>query len=199
MNHCLEWDQGRNQLIMFGGYTISSNFNDLWTYSIESAQWQQVTPAGTSLPGGRSYHACAFDTQSSTFHVQGGQQRQSQPQTYQDLWRFDFTASDWALINSGNSNVRKFRHSMQYSKSLNSLLLFGGYDDFSQIPTKTIHQFSFNNQLAGWTLFQDSGSQMPSQRTSFSAGFNPLTGEYIVFGGSSGFEFLSTSILQKQF
>jgi hypothetical protein len=186
--HSLEWDQGRNRLILFGGTIGSAYLNDLWTYSIERDQWQPVNPVGTSEPPERYLHACAINTQSLTFHVQGGLGFQS----HQDLWQFNFTSNIWTLLNAGDSNVLRSRHSMQYSTSLNSLLVFFGDNQLPDSFPDTIYQFSFNNPSAGWTLFQVSGSQLPSARESFSTGFDPQTGEYFVFGGKIGATFLST-------
>jgi hypothetical protein len=192
--HCLEWDQGRNRLIMFGGIPrFATPLNDLWTFSIKSNQWQQVTPAGNSIPPGRYNHACAFNTQLTTFYFQGGWGQQS----YQDLWQFDFTSNRWTLVDAGNSNVNRNRHSMQYSKSLNSLLLFFGMDTQTSTLATTVYQFSFNNPSIGWTLFQASGSQMPPARAQFSIGFNPQTGEYFVFGGENGATYYSTNISSR--
>jgi hypothetical protein len=186
--HCLEWDQRRNQLILFGGYTGSDYFNDLWTYSIEADQWRQVTPVGNSIPGARYNHACAFNTQLSTFYFQGGWGSQF----YQDLWQFDFKSNSWTLMDAGNANVQRYGHSIRYSKSLNSLLLFLGFYTQTSILTNTIYQFAFSNPSTGWTLFQVSGSQMRSARGYFSTGFNPQTGEYFVFGGWNGATYYST-------
>jgi hypothetical protein len=188
--HCLEWDQGRNQLILFGGITRSAYLNDLWTYSINSDQWQQVTPAGNSTPPGRYNLACAFNTQLTTIHVHGGEGRQF----YQDLWQFDFSSNSWTLMDAGNSNVRRSEHSIRYSKSLDSLLLFLGFNTQTSTFNNAIYQYSFSNPSAGWTLFQASGSQLPSARAQFSIGFNPQTGEYFVFGGKSGAPIYSTNI-----
>jgi hypothetical protein len=190
--HCLEWDQGRDQLILFGGYTGSVVFDDLWTYSIGLNQWRPETPVGTSKAGPRYYHACAFNTQSSTFHVQGG----AGVDLYQDLWQFNFTSNRWTLNSVGDSNVQRYGHSLQYSKSLNSFLVVYGRNDFSNSYPNTIYQFSLNNQSASWTLFQVRGSQIPSTRKCFSTGFNYLNGEYYVFGGGNGNEF-SKTLLQK--
>jgi hypothetical protein len=188
----LEWDQSRNQLILFGGWKGSATpLNDLWTYSINSNQWQQVTPpGGNSIPPGRMSHACAFNTQQSTFYSQGGQGQQF----YQDLWQFDFSSNSWTLIDTGNSNVRRYRHSLRYSKSLNSLLLFLGLNTQISTSTNTIYQYSFNNQPAGWTLFQASGLQIPPARGYFSTGFKPQAGEYFAFGGINGAANYSTNI-----
>jgi hypothetical protein len=186
--HCLEWNQGSNQLILFGG-VVSARFDDLWSYSIESDQWQLVTPVGSSVPAGRFDHACTFNTQLSTFHVHGGWGLQN----YQDLWQFNFTSNIWTLISSGDSNVVRARHSMRYSRSLNSLILIHGFNSITNSFTNTIYQYSFNNESVGWTLFQVSGSQ-PSGRGQYSTGFNPQTGEYFMFGGYNGTEFFSIHI-----
>ena len=180
--HCMEWDQGRDQLILFGGISISGNFNDLWTYSIKSDRWQSVTEtrAGASIPAERHSHACAFNTQLSTFHIQGG--RQAHMLIQQDMWQFNFTSNNWTLLDTGNSNVERFSHSMRYSKSLNSHLLFFGRQQTNSY-SNTIYQYSFNNPSAGWLLFQVSRSHMLSMRGYFSDGFNRQTGEYFVFGG----------------
>jgi hypothetical protein len=118
------------------------------------------------------------------FYVQGGVGSQSR--SFQDLWQFDFTSNSWSLVNAGDSNVHRFGHSMRFSNSLNSLLLFCGVNFFTKFYTNTIYQYSFNNQSAVWTLFQVVGSLVPSERREFSTGFNPQTGEYFVFGGNNG-------------
>jgi hypothetical protein len=189
--HCLEWDQGREQLILFGGDSGIglAFFNDLWTYLIKSDLWQQATPVRISIPAARSFHACAFNTQSSTFLIQGGWASQF----YQDLRQFDFQSNSWTLINAGNLDVNLFGHSMRYSKSLNSLWVFFGQVDF--LFKNTIYQYSFNNPSAGWTLLRVRTSQMPSAKSAFSTGYNTLNGEYYVFGGYNG----STSLSKFDF
>jgi hypothetical protein len=188
-DHCLEWDQGRNQLILFGGAPGSINPNELFTYSIKNDQWQQVIPVGTLIPPGRAAHTCASNTQSSTVYVHGGLGSQQ----LQDLWQFNFTSSIWTMMDAGNSNVQRHGHSMRFLKSLNSLLVFYGYNQPTRSYPNTIYQYSFSNPSAGWTLFQASSTQMPSARAYFSTGFNPQTEEYFVFGGSNGNN-LSTNI-----
>jgi hypothetical protein len=192
--HCLEWDQERDQLILFGGVIGlgPTYWNDLWTYSIKSDQWQEVTPDGTSIPSGRYSHACAFNTRSLNFHVHGG----VDTQYYQDLWQFNFVLNIWTLINAGNSNVQRFGHSMRYSKSLNSLLIFFGRFQLTDLHINSIYEFSFHTPSVGWMLFQVSGSQMLSGRRVSSTGFNLQSGEYLVLGGFDGASYLSMSTFQ---
>jgi hypothetical protein len=182
--HCIEWDEGRNQLLLFSGTSWTAILNDLWTYSIKFDQWELVTPVGTPIPDGRKSHACALNTQTSTFFAQGGTGLQANHG--QELWQFNLTSNNWTLIDAGNFNVNRLGHSMRFSKSLNSLLLFFGRNQLSSSNLNTIYQYSFNNTSAGWTLFQVFGSQIPSRRAFISSGFNPLTGEYLVFGGLFG-------------
>jgi hypothetical protein len=189
--HCIEYDQRRDQLVLFGGTNSSVKMNDLWTYSIKSERWLMVTPVGTSTPAARIDHACAFNTQSSMFHVHGGWGSQ----TYQDLWHLDFISNSWTLINLGDSNVLRIGHSMLYSKSLNSFFLIHGFNVFTNSFTNTAYQYSFKNQSAGWTLFEIRGSQrIPSIRGYYSTGFNNQSGEHYVFGGFDGTTYFSIYI-----
>lgn len=189
--HCLESNPANNQLILFGGSTASAMLNDLWTFSIESNQWQEITPVDTSKPSVRVFHACALNPQLGILYAQGGM---TGPEYLQDLWQFDFPSRRWSMINSGNGNVLLRSHSMRYSDAMKSLYVFFGINQSTGtgVYTSRMYRLSVSTSSSTWSPIQFVGIRIPSIRALFSTGFNPQTGEYFVFGGGNGFTYLST-------
>jgi hypothetical protein len=182
-------DNVRNQLIMFGGYTGSStSYNDVWTYSISDGAWLIENTVSSTLPGGRLYHSCAHIAQTNVFYVHGGYN------SFKDLWNYDLASKQWTLMDSGAANVQLDGHSMKYSNSLKSLLIFLGGGQDSTFWSKV---YKYSLPSGGWTEVVVGGTQIPGRHW-FSTGYNPQTGEHYISCGNSLTYYGMVSLDDKQ-
>ncbi len=102
---------------------------------------------------------------------------------YQHLWQYNFTQMQLTLIDAGNIQI--YGHSMKSFPSLNSLLIFFGYRMSSpRTFSNSIYQYSFDSPCNGWNIVSVKGV-LPAGREYISDGYNPVTGEYFLFGGDS--------------
>lgn len=49
-NLVLVYNQLNNSLVIFGGYSNISYFNDLWNFNIESMLWDEIYPNSEIIP-----------------------------------------------------------------------------------------------------------------------------------------------------
>ena len=193
------YDSASNRLMVFGGGTSSTCFNDYHVLQNANTQggtmtWVTVTPTG-ALPGLRMRHASAYDSSTNTLMIFGGFNCKST--YYSDVWTLsnanDLTATpSWTqLVTSGASPTPRQSSSAIYDPSTNSLIVYGG--DKGGAPTGDIWILSHANGSGGtptWTQLTPSNNG-PVARSGHTATYDALNNLMTIYGGFDGTNLLS--------
>ncbi|CEP63369.1 Kel3p LALA0_S08e00848g [Lachancea lanzarotensis] len=124
---------GKRELILFGGEhtnpsTSSTTFyNELFTYSLDSAQWRKIGSKNAPMPRS-SAAAAAHPSGVALFH--GGEFSSPKQNTfyhYSDTWLLDCDTKEWTKIEQKNGPSARSGHRMTVWK--NYFILHGGFRD----------------------------------------------------------------------
>ncbi|HZU70545.1 MAG TPA: kelch repeat-containing protein [Ktedonobacteraceae bacterium] len=104
--HSMVWDDYDNLVLVFGGIDGSGHLlNDLWSYSPETGQWKQLTPAGAAgacsngdsgVPPPRMNAAMVWDSADQQVLLYGGLGANNH--YLGDLWSFSLSTGAWTAI-----------------------------------------------------------------------------------------------------
>lgn len=86
------FDERDKCIYMFGGRDSRAQ-NDLWVYSVESAQWTQLQPSGNPPPA-RFGHTLLMDGTRRRLLLFGGQASGF----FSDTWAYDIGRNAWQQI-----------------------------------------------------------------------------------------------------
>ncbi len=121
-NHSLTYDFDRNKVILFGGWTKTSCYNnDLWEYDIATQEWEEIIVSGIKPPK-RQEHDMTYIGNNKAI-LFGGEV--DDVGDYNDTWIYDTVAQTWTEYESEIKPAERAWHSMAYAGNRN-LLLFGG-------------------------------------------------------------------------
>ncbi len=121
-DHSLTYDFDRNKVILFGGVTKTSCYNnDLWEFDIETKEWKEIIVSGIKPPK-RQEHDMTYIGNNKAI-LFGGEV--DDVGDYNDTWIYDTVAQTWTEYESEIKPQEKSWHSMAYAGNRN-LLLFGG-------------------------------------------------------------------------
>jgi hypothetical protein len=172
----LSYDVADGYLLLFGGYSQSTNqgLNDTWTYS--HGTWSKLSPADP--PAGRFGFGMVYDGATKKVVLFGGQNATTE-KTYSDTWTF--SAGVWAPLSfvtptpDGRSEA-----AMTFSYSLNEVVLFGG---FNSSPVRTLGD-TWTFGATGW--LQVTTLSPPAGRVLSSAVDDEAAGTVLIFAGVTG-------------
>ncbi len=119
INYALVYDSTRARTLLFGGFTPSVHFADLWAYN--GTSWQDITPATT--PTARDTAAMAYDPVRDVVVLFGGFNINGDVY-YSDTWEFDGTT--WTQRSPATSPPARRNHAMVYDPVRGAVVLFGG-------------------------------------------------------------------------
>jgi N-acetylneuraminic acid mutarotase len=123
----MAYDPSTRRVIMFGGATGTSRFNDTWAYDSASNAWTELKPAG-ALPTPRGGGCMTYDPSSKRMIVFGG--GKSLTELFNDIWAYDPSANTWTeLTVSGLRPGVRGVPNMTYDPVTKRLIMFGGIDD----------------------------------------------------------------------
>lgn len=122
--YAMSWDGG-DRVLAFGGNQSGTCYNDLWAYSISTASWENITPAGT-LPvlglgvvqktGPHSYFLLQRDYPWSL--------------NRNSAWMYDSSAQSWIRMSMALPAVRYY-HYNSVSTLGDQVVIFGGNNNTS--------------------------------------------------------------------
>jgi PKD repeat protein len=120
----MAYDPVDHEVVLFGGRTYSSDYNDTWAYS--DGLWVQLHP--TVSPPARRGASLTWDPQDGYLVLFGGL-NDSTGAAYQDTWTF--VGGQWmnrtaAVMNSTNTPPARFVGQMTDDPAGGYVLLFGG-------------------------------------------------------------------------
>lgn len=174
MDHAMVYDPAGHRLIMFGGWSGDTAFNDTWAYDPAANTWTDLDPAG-DLPPARDSHAMVYDPDTGTIILFGG----FTEEVMGDTWQYDPAANRWTELEpAGATPAPRDRHRMVYDPIRRQVLLFGGWlGDFCADDT-----WAYDPATDEWRQLDPAGDR-PSKRDSYSLVYDATTGAAILFGG----------------
>lgn len=174
-------DEGRDRLVLFGGWGSGMTFDDTWTLSLNPMAWSQLSPSGAA-PTPRALHTAVFDTARDRMVVRGGNNGSA---LLDETWALSFASTpSWTDITpaAGSTPGARGSESAVYDPVGDRLVTFGGQSaagiegDTWELPFTGTPQW---NPLVGFP-------PSPAPRSQHSAVLDPLRDRLIVFGGNWG-------------
>jgi hypothetical protein len=94
--YCMDYDPVNKVIILFGGSEGDVPFSqETWVFNVTSNQWSIMNPA--SNPPNRSFHNCAFDSESRKIVMFGGTQS-GYLSPYNDTWSYSYEDNVWNFV-----------------------------------------------------------------------------------------------------
>ncbi|CAE7355379.1 Lztr1 [Symbiodinium natans] len=132
--HSAVWNPDTQSMLVYAGADGSTRLSDLWSYSLTTNVFTQLTPTGGPL-GDRWEHAALWNPVDNTMLITAGF-RMNVPGTPgtplgNDLWSYDPQANTWTeLIPQGSPNAPSGRRvtSLVWNTATQAALLFAGHD-----------------------------------------------------------------------
>ena len=175
---CSGYDSENDVLYISHGFTNSGRFDDTWAFDLEAQRWTEVSASDTR-PIKRCLHQCAFDPETNSLLLFGGQSNVTP--ILGDLWSYDPSRKEWTeLLPEGEAPMPRFLSSMVRDQNSKRLLLFGG----STLDGREDDLWSYTKN-EGWAKL-DPGDASPEARNSHAGTFVPDTDSYYMFGGTGG-------------
>jgi hypothetical protein len=193
------YDSASNRLMVFGGSTSTTCFNDYHVLQNANTQggamtWVLVAPTGTT-PAVRTRQASVYDASTNTLIVFGG--FNCKGTYYNDVWILsnanDLTATpSWTqLATLGTKPSVRENSSAVYDSSTNSLIIYGG--DKGGTPSGDIWILSNANGTGGspaWTQMNPSNNG-PGVRSGHTATYDAANNLMTIYAGFNGTSILS--------
>jgi N-acetylneuraminic acid mutarotase len=83
--HSMVYSPAVGRLILFGGWDYFNDFNDTWTYDVNTNTWTDLQPPG-AIPLARDGHAMVFDSLTSKVVLFGGDPEDGT--SFDDTWAY---------------------------------------------------------------------------------------------------------------
>jgi fibronectin type III domain protein/galactose oxidase-like protein len=165
----MAFDPATGQLVLFGGASTGTTFNETWTW--DGSTWSQRSPT-TSPPPARVLASMAFDPATGQLVLFGG--GDSNNGYLNDTWTWN--GSTWTQVSPGSGPSAREGASMAYDSATGQLVLFGGVNG----STSLNDTWTWNG--SNWT--QLSPGTSPPAREYASLAFDPASGQLVLFGGA---------------
>ncbi len=173
------YDEVSRRLLVFGGLDESGDRNDLWAFSLETNQWQELRPLG-DLPGTRHGHTFDYDPVRRRAIVIAGQARGF----FRDVWAYDIGTNTWNRLADGTGPSSRYAHSTIYDKRRDRLVLSHGFTSESGRFDDT---WAFDLRTSTWLNVTPGGTK-PLRRCLHHAVYDEAGDQFFLYGGcSSGF------------
>lgn len=180
----MAYDQGRDVVVMFGGFVQSGSDNaEVWEWN--GSNWTQRTWSGFA-PQARGAHRMVFDEALGETLLFGGYRTPAQT-TLADCWSWNGTA--WTQRAAGPGSLCD--QAFAYDPTRQRAILQGGLNIVGSTVTTLSATWEWDG--AGWT--QRSTAVTPSARSSSANDFDPINRRLIVGGGITGFGVQPTDTL----
>jgi len=146
------YDSKINQILLFGGGTGSSCWNDCppmngetWIYDVASKTWTQIKPP--TSPSGRANAAMAYDAESDRIILSAGFIT-AQNYAPSDVWAFDMNTKTWTQMKP-QSPPYSFGHKMVYDSKADRMIVWGGWNFDKNVGPDDTWTYDYNTDT--WT------------------------------------------------
>ncbi|HZN39227.1 MAG TPA: hypothetical protein VFD82_10515 [Planctomycetota bacterium] len=167
----MAYDPINNRLMLFGGASVFTQFNDTWTY--DGTNWTQQSPAAS--PPAKHSMDIVFDLSRGVFVMYGGNATFTNPGTNQ-TWEYDGVT--WTQRFPANNPGNLGLHAMAYDSVRNVVVLFGGMPGGNPIVDSNE---TWEYDGVNWT--QRFPATNPGRLEAHSMCFHHGLGKTILFGG----------------
>eukprot|EP00794_Sanderia_malayensis_P016710 gene16708-18404_t len=101
------YNREKNEIVIFGGRENSMILSDTWILNIANESWHmQPVTKGVQPP---SIYAGTYGNNNKSFIIGFGKSSVEKVPVFNDIYRFDFNASEWSLIKTqGNKPVKRY-------------------------------------------------------------------------------------------
>jgi len=124
----MAYDSDAKMIILFGGWSTTTQFSDIWGYSPVGNAWTPLQPVGEA-PAERALHQMVYDPATKSTVLFGGGTSSA---VYGDTWLYDFSGRTWTQLAAGEDSPRaRAGLAMAYDSSAQEVVLFGGSDGIS--------------------------------------------------------------------
>jgi N-acetylneuraminic acid mutarotase len=122
-SQAMAYDSDDKVMVLFGGWSTTTQFNDTWAYDPAKNSWTTLDPAGVS-PTARALPQMVYDPAIKKLVLFGGGTSST---TFNDTWLFDFADRLWTPARAdGGPPPARAGHALVYDSSAKDVLLFGG-------------------------------------------------------------------------
>ncbi len=175
-------DPVNNRMIMFGGTTSTSGFDETWALDLSTYTWSLLEPSGT-IPPARQAHCAIYDPSGHRMIIYAGSNWGAP--VMNDVWSLDLTYGSEAwqqLFPGGQQPGARTQHFGIYDQCNNDLVTGFGYD----YPGYIVHYDDV------WILELTSmtweriipQTTTPEARRGSCAAYDPNEHRVIIFGGN---------------
>jgi len=180
MWHAMAYDAAREQVVLFAGRGLNEDGsatyydNDTWVW--DGVNWTQKEPA--NAPPFRFGHAMAYDAAREEVLLSGGRgfNENGSKTYYNDSWVWNGT--NWSVKGPANQPSQRDYHSMAYDAARQQVVLFGGWNGFSE-----------SNDIWVWdgaNWMQESPANSPTSRAFHAMAYDAAHERVVLFGGNYG-------------
>jgi hypothetical protein len=179
-NHAMVYDPDRKVVLLFGGRTGNTVFDDVWEWDGATGTWTDRSP--TMRPPARSHHAMAWDPVHRRMLVYGGLPEEGDE--LGDLWAWDGATGTWTELTEVESPVGRAGATMVTDRGRQQLILYGGRRGLVQYQGTWI----FDCVAEDWTLLEP--RHRPPTSLPHAMAFDDGRGRVVLFDPtfSSGFD-----------
>lgn len=193
---------GRNMWV-FGGYGGAgyqrTDFNDIYSFDIDTLSWNPLMEVQGTLPGRRSGQTM-FAVR-TTLMVYGGW---NTAECFDDLWSFDTTTLVWSQVETGSYGVPRWNHCGFAIEAVPNwqVVVFGGSvkRSDSEVSTNRV-QGDFSNELLlldtgrmRWSPLEGEGAP-PKVRADAAMVYDKEQKRVVIFGGYANRWYNDVSVL----
>ncbi|MGB9873093.1 MAG: Kelch repeat-containing protein [Anaerolineae bacterium] len=169
-NYAVAYDSRRKVIVLFGGSSGSTTFNDTWEWDGEN--WYemrtQITPSG-------SWNAVmVYDPKRGVIVLFGGLDSSGHP--HNETWEYD--GNSWRKVETATSPSPRRESCAAYNSETGEVVLFGGNNGAGEFYGDTWVYDGTN-----WTL--RTSSRAPSARSLCAMAYQPGQGTILLFGGGN--------------
>jgi hypothetical protein len=178
----LAYDGARHRLLLFGGKgDDDKNRNELWSFDLEAATWQQIRADGPQPPP-REDHTLVVDTGNDQLVLFGGEDGDTSAAT----WTFDLREGRWQEITHASAPELE-SHCAIYDPQGKRMVVFGGMREIGGKhdlgeETWLLCLDRSSPQYATWSALA-AGKQQPAPRREHRGVYDPVRHRMLVFGG----------------
>ena len=140
-------DTQRNQVILFGGYTIDEGrtyHDDTWIFSPTDNTWTRLLVDG---PSPRGAHSMVYSAEHDIILLFGGLSGSGR---LGDTWVFDCSTESWSLIETDTAPEGRSDSDMVYDPVRGVFILYGGWGDRTGFQRDT---WAFDPEANTWSEY----------------------------------------------